>query len=85
MLVSSCSQIKDVLIVWALLVVFLMAFAITSQAILYEGPSNLGYDTLAEMIGRAYWPMFGEYNMDEWDQGEYCPLALPCPTLPGPT
>ena len=66
------------LIVWTLLAVFVMAFAITSQAIIYEMPSEFGYGTLAEMIARAYWPMFGEYNMKEWDQGAHSIAASIC-------
>ena len=62
-------QVKDVFIVWTLLVVFVAAFAITSQALIFDENSQTFVDTLGEMLKRAYWPMFGQYNLDEWDQG----------------
>lgn len=59
---------KDVFIVWTLLAVFLAAFAITSQALIFDENSPDLVDTVGEMLKRSYWPMFGQYNLDEWDQ-----------------
>ena len=63
----NCTQIKDVVVVWTLLGVFLLAWAISSQALLFIEESKPNLDTIGAMLMRSYWPMFGQYNFGEWN------------------
>lgn len=60
------TQVKDVAVVWTLLGVFVLAWAISSQALLYMEPSELTLDTIGAMLMRSYWSMFGQYNFNEF-------------------
>lgn len=66
-----CSQIQDVAVVWTLLGVFVLAWAISSQALLYDKESQFNLDTLQTMLMRSYWPMFGQYNFNEFANSMY--------------
>lgn len=61
---------------------FVLAWAISSQAILYKDPSILSLDTIGSMLTRSYWPMFGQYNFQEFQnsvlslvQNNFCQLS----------
>ncbi len=47
------------MVIWTVLGVFTLAYAIVSQSLMYER-ATFSYDWLLKMFERTYWPMFGE-------------------------
>lgn len=72
------TQVKDVAVVWTLLGVFVLAWAISSQALLYLEPSELTLDTIGAMLMRSYWSMFGQYNFNEFQTSTHDRCVCSC-------
>ena len=71
-----CSQIRDLMWFVMILMVFIGAYAIASEAILYP-ETELSWKLLYHLPRKAYWQIYGELFLEEIE-GEEKDLAWFC-------
>ncbi len=56
---------KDLLVVWTLLLIFLLAYGITTEALLYPHEKNKGFQSIVRLVGRAYFELLKAFDFNE--------------------
>ena len=57
-------QMVDLIYFMVIMVVFVVAYGITSQVILYPN-SDLNIHLVRDIMNYAWWSIFGEFNIEE--------------------
>ncbi len=58
---------NDVFVIGAILSIFMVAYGITSEIMLYPHQTNRGLSALKRLISRAYFEILGEMQLDEFN------------------
>ena len=68
-------QLTDLMFFVAILVVFVLAYGVASQALRYPN-SPLSFTLLKDVVYKPYWQMYGELFLDELEGKEKHPYSL---------
>ncbi len=58
---------NDLLVIWAILGIFLLAYGISTEAMLYPHEKNRGLASIRRLLTRAYLEALGEMQLEEME------------------
>ena len=68
----------------SIIVIFIFAFGITTQASLYPNSVSVSWDMIKSIINNGYWPIYGEMKIfDEFEKVNCSNSTEECPESSG--